>query len=165
MCLEDEDGSVELDFSQLDQPSEGLFTEGCFALVEGDYTEDATLVVIAIGHPPCENRESARSMFGHVDFLGQGATSLQEDAQFEARIQTDLPDLRFFVLSDVWLDVPDTFVGIRKMLDNCIENNFVPKMIVFCGDFTGKGIAQGNGKDMRKYQGTGETIYSNVQRP
>lgn len=79
------------------QPSEGLFTEGCFALIEGDYTEDATFVVIAIGHPPCERRETARysmvytsnlprlikvdsrSIYGHIDFLGQGATTLQED--------------------------------------------------------------------------------------
>ena len=43
-----------------DQPSEGLFTEGCFALVEGDYTEEETMIVIAIGHPPCESRESAK---------------------------------------------------------------------------------------------------------
>lgn len=62
-----------------DQPSEGLFTEGCFALVEGDYTEEANLVVIAIGHPPCENREAARSIYGHIDFLGKGATTLAED--------------------------------------------------------------------------------------
>lgn len=80
LCLEDLDGVVELDFSQLvgsigltlafwikltfarqqDQPSEGLFTEGSFALVEGDYTDNATLCVIAIGHPPCESRETAR---------------------------------------------------------------------------------------------------------
>ena len=84
LCLEDLDGVVELDFSQLvgsskfalaskqrrkliffftrqqDQPSEGLFTEGSFALVEGDYTDNATLSVIAVGHPPCESRETAR---------------------------------------------------------------------------------------------------------
>ena len=80
LCLEDLDGVVELDFSQLvgpvrsqfhknvmlnlfvkqDQPSEGLFTEGSFALVEGDYTENATFSVIAVGHPPCESRETAR---------------------------------------------------------------------------------------------------------
>ena len=47
--------------------------------MEGDYTEEATLLVIAIGHPPCENREAARSIFGHVDFLGKGATTLLED--------------------------------------------------------------------------------------
>ncbi|OBZ70460.1 DNA polymerase epsilon subunit B [Grifola frondosa] len=121
LCLEDQDGSVELDFSQLDQPSEGLFTEGCFALVEGDYTEDATLMVIAIGHPPCESRETARSIFGHVDFLGKGATTLLEDKQLAARVQLELPDLRFFVLSDVWLDHPETLHGLRKMFDNSVE--------------------------------------------
>lgn len=85
LCLEDQDGAVELDFSQLvsrfaqlgytaflmegnqDQPSEGLFTEGCFALVEGDYTDDGTLIVIAVGHPPCESRETARSVQYNVD--------------------------------------------------------------------------------------------------
>lgn len=79
LCLEDTDGKVDLDFSHLvrakfdlhdfilysrlpvkDIPSEGFFTEGCFALIEGDYTEEETLTVIAIGHPPCERREVAR---------------------------------------------------------------------------------------------------------
>jgi len=41
-------------------PSEGLFTEGCFVLVEGDYSDEETLVVIAIGHPPSERRAAAR---------------------------------------------------------------------------------------------------------
>ncbi|THH32936.1 hypothetical protein EUX98_g1271 [Antrodiella citrinella] len=150
--LEDEEGSVDLDFSQLDQPSEGLFTEGCFALVEGDYTEDETLVVIAIGHPPCESRDSARQVFGHIDFLGVGTATLQEDAQLASRMQTDVPELRFFVLSDLWLDNPETFIGLRKMLDNCVENSFIPKVIVLCGNFSSRGIAQGNAAEIRRYQ-------------
>jgi DNA polymerase epsilon subunit 2 len=43
-----------------DDPGDGLFTEGSFALVEGEYTEEATLEIIAIGQPPCESRETAR---------------------------------------------------------------------------------------------------------
>ncbi|KAI0347310.1 epsilon DNA polymerase [Trametopsis cervina] len=152
LCLEDEDGPVELDFSQLDQPSEGLFTEGCFALIEGDYTEDATLVVIAIGHPPCESRDAARSVYGHIDFLGKGATTLAEDTQLATRLRSDLPDLRFFVLSDVWLDHPETMNGLGKMFDNCVENNFIPKVIVLCGNFSSQGIAQGAARDIRRYQ-------------
>lgn len=62
-----------------DAPSEGLFTEGACVLIEGDYTEDETFVVIAIGHPPCESREAARAIYGHVDFLGKGATTPAED--------------------------------------------------------------------------------------
>ncbi|EJF61186.1 epsilon DNA polymerase [Dichomitus squalens LYAD-421 SS1] len=158
LCLEDQDGAVELDFSQLEQPSEGLFTEGCFALVEGDYTEDATLLVIAIGHPPCESREAARSIYGHIDFLGRGATTLLEDKQFASRVQLELPDLRFFVLSDVWLDKPDTLLGLRKMFDNCMENSFIPKVIVLCGNFTSVGIPQGNGRELRKYQDNFEAL-------
>ncbi|KAM5540454.1 hypothetical protein V8D89_005912 [Ganoderma adspersum] len=158
LCLEDQDGFIELNFSQLDQPSEGLFTEGCFALVEGEYTEDATLLVIAIGHPPCESREAARSIFGHIDFLGRGATTLLEDKQFAGRVQLELPDLRFFVLSDVWLDRPDTLLGLRKMFDNCMENSFIPKVIVLCGNFTSVGIPQGNGREVRKYQDNFEAL-------
>lgn len=76
LCLEDADGSVDLDFSTLvrenipdvgiavdvyqDEPGDGLFSEGCFALVEGEYTEEATLEIVAIGQPPCESREVAR---------------------------------------------------------------------------------------------------------
>lgn len=73
-----------------DQPSEGLFTEGCFALVEGDYTDEATLAVIAIGHPPCESRDEARSIYGHIDFLGKGATTLAEDVGLPASCKQSL---------------------------------------------------------------------------
>lgn len=152
LCLEDHEGSVQLDFSQLDQPSEGLFTEGAFALVEGDYTDEATFVVIAIGHPPCENRETARSIYGHIDFLGKGATTPQEDCRYAVRIEQELSDLNFFVLSDVWLDHPATLEGIRKMFDNCIEASFIPKVIVLCGNFTTRDISPASVRDAQKYQ-------------
>lgn len=42
------------------EPGDGIFTEGCFALVEGEYNEDDTLEVIAMGQPPCEPRETSR---------------------------------------------------------------------------------------------------------
>ena len=66
--------------------------------MEGEYTEDGILEVVAMGQPPCEDRETARypglffvvlranffivlnrSIYGHIDFLGQGSTSLLED--------------------------------------------------------------------------------------
>ncbi|CAK5275530.1 unnamed protein product [Mycena citricolor] len=127
LCIEDSDGSVELDFSKLDEPGDGLFTEGGFALVEGEYTEDGNLEIIAIGQPP--------SIYGHIDFLGKGATSLLEDNQISVRVREELPDLNFFFLSDVWLDHPRTFTGLQKMLDNCVENHFIPKLIVLCENF------------------------------
>jgi DNA polymerase epsilon subunit 2 len=87
-----------------------LFSEGCFALVEGEYTEEATLEIIAIGQPPCEPRLTARcvflllnngkdfkcvsrSIYGHIDFLGKGATSLLEDVSilFSVSFEPNLP--------------------------------------------------------------------------
>ncbi|KAF7433025.1 DNA-directed DNA polymerase epsilon, subunit B [Pleurotus ostreatus] len=151
ICLEDADGSVNLDFSKLDEPGEGLFTEGCFALVEGEYTEEGTLEIIAIGQPPCEAREVARSIYGHIDFLGKGATSILEDTRLAQRVQEDLANLHFFFLSDVWLDNPITFVGLQKLFDNCRDNDFIPKVIVLCGNFTSRSISHGNGQDIQRY--------------
>ncbi|KAF9464455.1 DNA polymerase epsilon, subunit B, partial [Collybia nuda] len=158
LCIEDADGSVELDFSKLDEPGEGLFTEGCFALVEGEYTEDATLEIVAIGQPPCEPREVARSIYGHIDFLGKGSTSLLEDSKFAIRIREELPELHFFFLSDVWLDHPQTLIGLQKMFDNCIENSFIPKVIVLCGNFTSRSISHGGGRDIQLYQENFEAL-------
>ncbi|KAJ7908253.1 DNA polymerase alpha/epsilon subunit B-domain-containing protein [Mycena leptocephala] len=152
LCIEDADGSVELDFSRLDEPGDGLFTEGCFALVEGEYTEDGNLEIIAIGQPPCEPRETARSIYGHIDFLGKGSTSLLEDSQLSVRIREELPDLNFFFLSDVWLDHPRTLPGLQKIFENCVENHFVPKLIVLCGNFTSRSISHGQGRDVQRYQ-------------
>jgi hypothetical protein len=49
-------------------PSEGFFTDGCFVLVEGDYTDEDVLVVIVIGHPPCERRSVAKSVLSFHTF-------------------------------------------------------------------------------------------------
>ncbi|KAJ3933098.1 MAG: DNA polymerase alpha/epsilon subunit B-domain-containing protein [Lentinula lateritia] len=152
LVLEDTDGSVELDFSQLDGPGDGLFTEGCFALVEGEYTDESKLEIIAIGQPPCESRQTARSIYGHIDFLGKASTSLLDDEKISVRVQEELSDLHFFFLSDVWLDHPFTLPGIRKMLDNCVENDFIPKVIVLCGNFTSESITHGNARDISRYQ-------------
>lgn len=74
-------------------------------------------------------------------------------AQFTPRIKNELSDLHFFFLSDVWLDYPQTLIGLQKLFDNCIENSFVPKLIVLCGNFTSQSISQGNARDVQRYQG------------
>lgn len=61
-------------------------------LIEGEYTLDETIRVLAMGHPPSEKRDisrqvprgwfpvaDVRALHGHVDFLGSGAISLKEE--------------------------------------------------------------------------------------
>ncbi|PFH52811.1 hypothetical protein AMATHDRAFT_56291 [Amanita thiersii Skay4041] len=152
LCLEDADGSVPLDLSTLDEPGDGIFTEGCFALVEGEYSEDGNLEVIAMGQPPCETRETARSIYAHIDFLGKGSTSIMEDAKYSVRIKEELSGINFFFLSDVWLDDGRTIPAVQKIFDNCVENNFIPKLMVLCGNFTSKPIAHGSARALQVYQ-------------
>ena len=84
-------------------------------------------------------------------------------SQFKVRIQEELPELHFFFLSDVWLDNPQTLPGIQKMFDNCIENDFIPRVIVMCGNFTSKSIVHGNGRDVQRYTGQARFIRRNFQ--
>jgi len=51
------------------------------------------------------------------------------------------------------LDHPATLEGIRKMFDNCIEVNFIPKVIILCGNFTTRDISPASVRDAQKYQG------------
>lgn len=73
--------------------------------------------------------------------------------QHAIRIQEEMSDIHFFCLSDVWLDHVQTLPGLQKLFDNCVENEFVPKVIVLCGNFTSKSIAHGNARDIQRYQG------------
>jgi DNA polymerase epsilon subunit 2 len=75
-------------------------------------------------------------------------------SQLSVRIREELPDLNFFFLSDVWLDHPRTLPGLQKIFENCVENHFVPKLIVLCGNFTSRSISHGQGRDVQRYQGS-----------
>jgi DNA polymerase epsilon subunit 2 len=57
--LEDLDDKVELDLSEA-SPASGMFTEGCFALLDGFYTKESIFKVHEIGHPPSEKRAVSR---------------------------------------------------------------------------------------------------------
>lgn len=73
-------------------------------------------------------------------------------SQYRVRVHEELSSLNFFFLSDVWLDHPQTLSGIQKMFDNCVENDFIPRVIVLCGNFTSRTI-HGNSRDVARYQG------------
>lgn len=54
-------------------------------MIEGEYTIENTIRVLAMGHPPSEKREVARGLHGHVDFLGGGAMSQKDEVSAPAR--------------------------------------------------------------------------------
>ncbi|WWD21020.1 DNA polymerase epsilon subunit B [Kwoniella shandongensis] len=138
LCLEDGDGRVVLDMQDA-VPGEGLFTEGCMVLVEGEYTIDETVRVLAMGHPPSEKRDVARGLHGHVDFLGGGAMSLKEEQKYIPTILANT-QVSFVILSDVWLDHPRCLPALKKLFEGYAEAvEYRPMAFVLCGNFCQKG--------------------------
>lgn len=78
----------------------------------------------------------------------------RSQGNFALHFQKDLAEVNFFFLSDVWLDHPNTMHGLEMMLKNCADNDFIPKVMVLCGNFTSQSISQGSSRDIQRYQGT-----------
>ncbi|KAF9896757.1 DNA-directed DNA polymerase epsilon, subunit B, partial [Lobosporangium transversale] len=102
-CLEDADDRVELVF-QHSRNTAGMFTENCFVLLEGKYTDDNNIHVDAIGLPPPELREETKKVFGNIDFLG-APREMRSEEQLKV-ICEEYEDICFVILSDLWLDQP-----------------------------------------------------------
>ena len=111
-----------------------------------------------------------RSIYGHIDFLGEGATTVAEDVcqaslcslayvtlshsqeSFAHNLRQN-PDLSFMCASDVWLDSPKTLRGLRKILDGYVGSGFIPLVFILCGNFTSKDVSRGSGLELVHYQG------------
>lgn len=132
--LEDADGSVGLDLDEA-IPGEGIFTEGAIILVEGEYTDEERIRVLAIGHPPSETRKQARQIYSHVDFLGTGTVSLKDEQALRVHEQIH-DELCISVLSDVHLDHPKTLSNLRAMFQGYVDADFIPFAFVLCGNFS-----------------------------
>ncbi|BGP27219.1 DNA-directed DNA polymerase epsilon, subunit B [Rhodotorula toruloides] len=134
--LEDLDDKVKLDLSEA-TPESGLFTEGSFVLIDGDYTLDSIFKVAEIGHPPSERRDEAMNIHGHHDFLGIGALSASEEVDLILAEQSPLHETSFIILSDLHLDSPKVMAGLQQVLQvyDQMEEKEIPKLFVLCGNF------------------------------
>ena len=150
-ALEDLDAQIVLDISEA-SPASGMFTEGCFALVDGQYTLDSIFKVSEIGHPPSETRAISRSIYGHVDFLGTGALTLSEEEKLRES-ETKHPD-QFLVFSDLHLDSPKDLSHFRKVLQayESFLGDRPPALCIICGNFASKPVKLMDGKSLKEYQ-------------
>ncbi|KAJ1821677.1 DNA-directed DNA polymerase epsilon, subunit B, partial [Coemansia sp. RSA 2599] len=114
LFLEDKAGSIELDFGLMNSKHtevNGLFTEGCFVLVDG-FMEDGVFKVEEIGLPPPEKREATRAAFPSVNLFG-GQPSLRTEPQLRAIEVSNENGIIF--LSDVWLDKQETMEALHTL--------------------------------------------------
>ncbi|GAA5887987.1 hypothetical protein JCM16303_005226 [Sporobolomyces ruberrimus] len=149
--LEDLDDKVKLDLSEA-TPESGLFTEGSFVLVDGDYTYESIFRVAEMGHPPSERRDEAMKIHGHHDFLGVGALSAAEEADLIQAEQSPAHATSFIVLSDLHLDNSKTLAALKDVLgvyDGMAEKE-IPRLFVMCGNFRSRPWLA-DGENIREY--------------
>ncbi|KAI7900022.1 DNA polymerase alpha/epsilon subunit B-domain-containing protein [Cokeromyces recurvatus] len=145
--LEDEDAHIEL---VLDKAiySYGLFTDGCFVIVEGKYGDDHKFHVTEINLPPAEPRDMSDALFSHVDFMGLPRPLVDEKLlKIE---ETKMEDIMFVVLSDVHLDQPKVMQALNTIFEG-YSNGQVPLAFIFIGNFSSKPFVYA-GSDAEEYK-------------
>ncbi|RUS31919.1 Pole2 protein [Jimgerdemannia flammicorona] len=145
--LEDTDGNIELDLSAC-KTGTGLYTDNCFVLAEGTYTDGDVFRVDEMGLPPPERRSVTSSAFGHLDFLGTPGPIVDETIlEQEEKANSDIA---FVIISDVWLDQPKTMSSLRTIFEGYADA-LVPLAFILIGNFVSKPFLY-SGTDSIKYK-------------
>ncbi|KAG8835941.1 DNA-directed DNA polymerase epsilon, subunit B [Serendipita sp. 399] len=97
------------------------------------------------------NYLKARSIYGHIDFLGKGSTTVLQDEKWALQVQRpENANISILLISDVRLDDERTLKGLRALFEQAVEADVIPKIFVLCGNFTGTPV--GNDIEMDSYK-------------
>lgn len=139
--LEDPTGKLELDLIHAKyQP--GFYVENSFVLVNG-YYEDKILHVSTMVLPPGEDYRVSRPTFGNINYFGGTSNVPLKDSKRLKKHLLENKDGMFVVLSDVWLDHPETFENLEKLFHK-MEEFMPPIAFVFMGNF----MSESHGSEM-----------------
>ncbi|KAI8080717.1 DNA polymerase alpha/epsilon subunit B-domain-containing protein [Gilbertella persicaria] len=132
--LEDEDAYIELVVNNAEYDY-GLFTDGSFLLIEGQYGIDHKFHVKNIYLPPAESREMTDHIFGHLDFLGLPKSLVDEKLLKEEEDRAD--NVFFVIVSDVHLDQPKVMQSLRRIFEG-YSSGQIPLAFIMMGNFSSK---------------------------
>mmetsp|Transcript_456 Transcript_456/g.669 ORF Transcript_456/g.669 Transcript_456/m.669 type:complete len:530 (+) Transcript_456:135-1724(+) len=131
-CLEDHTAQVPLDMSDSQLLTEGILTQYCVVLVEGEMI-DGVLNVHRMGNPIVESRREAIQDIGlkSTDIFQSISTQVQlEDVRSQEALHG--PDGMFVVLSNVHLDRPHVMEKLRTLFEGFRDAN---PIYVLMGNF------------------------------
>lgn len=136
--LEDINGAVRLDLSQVTVTA-GLHTDGSFVIAQGILSEDnldmgPVFHVSAMGTPPLEAREQTINILGKDANLFGGHFDFSRSEQL-LQLEKQAENSVFLFLSDVALDNSRVLAGIRHLFEGYLDDNVVPTLVVFMGNF------------------------------
>ncbi|KAH7285268.1 hypothetical protein KP509_33G019600 [Ceratopteris richardii] len=131
--LEDLTAAVPVDLSQA-KITTGLFVENTIIVAEGELQPNGTFQVMTCGFPPMETRVVSLTITAGLDFFGGGVISAEERLRLEKMEKKALGEM-FVILSDVWLDNPETFEKLTGIFDGYEAVDVVPSFFIFMGNF------------------------------
>lgn len=142
--LEDLTSSIIMDLSKCEMVGDGMITEGCIVLVEGEVV-DGLLYARKVGHPPAEGRDDSLDVIGYqsTDIFGAIGSAAQCEQLVEQEIEVGL-DSMFVVLSDVYLDQSQVFEKLEILFNGYQAIDPLP-IFVFMGNFTSSPLAYAKG--------------------
>ena len=111
--LEDPTARVAVDLSEADFTS-GCFSPGCFVIAEGCFA-DGRFFVSNIGFPPAEDRRATLQQFPSTNLSGLAPPAKYRELLEAYERSAEAEASSFIVLSDVWLDLPETFQALRVL--------------------------------------------------
>lgn len=128
--IEDLSARLPIDLSGCDTV-DGLFTENCVVVAEGELQPSGEFRAVALGLPPAESREdSIDALQGHDTFGGRPTGQFEE----ADGAQEDDGD-RIVVLSNVHLDDPRVMENLAIVLDGFSASPKAPSAFVLMGNF------------------------------
>ncbi|KAI8333436.1 DNA polymerase alpha/epsilon subunit B-domain-containing protein [Chlamydoabsidia padenii] len=130
--LEDEDAHIELNLSDVAYGT-GLFTDGAYVIVTGQYKEDQVFHAQRIEFPPAEPRIMTDTLFPHVDFTGLPKIMVDE-TQLKIE-ETNNDKISFVIISDMFLDQPKAMNALRRIFER-YEDQTIPLAFILIGNFS-----------------------------
>lgn len=145
--LQDLNGELRIDLSQIKNKSKRLFTLHSFVICEGSlHSLTDIFVVLSINMPVIEHRLQTIKIFNNINFYNyhEYHKILNEEKKSSEEC--------FVFISHVFLDLNETFVKLKKLFFGFSQKEHSsPSIFVFMGNFTFKHIGT-QAKDMKYLQ-------------
>lgn len=131
--IEDLSASLRLDLSEA-VVAAGFITENSIVVAEGQLQHNGTFKVMAMGQPPIESREASLLSAKGLDFFG-GREMKADDVIRALQWEIDNQEARVVVISDLWLDQPQTLDRLQAVLAGYEAQEHPPPLFVLMGNF------------------------------
>ena len=133
--IEDLSARLPLDLTQA-ETADGIFTENCIVVAEGELTPGGAFRALAVGLPPAEPRVESLAALQGLDFFGgKNASKAQQTPEERGRWEAMYSEDRVVILSDVHLDRPEVLESLHTVFKGFSAMEPPPSAFVLMGNF------------------------------